>query len=571
MSSNAWDLVMRTLQQWDVRAVFGLPNDDLAALQAVRRHGLRWILTRDQRNAMFMAGGQSLASGRLSVCVVGKGPALGNALTGLLECQSLSAPVLLLATGTAQESIGNGAFQEADQMAMVRPLVKWAYRVEQMERLGWALQRAAFLAVNGQPGPVYVELPENLATAPAGKQVLLPSPPYRLLCTPEVAVLQEAWYRLKRAQRPILLLGGGALAAARGTGLYERLAERNEMALFTTASGRGAVAESHSLFCGLAGIYTAEALRELWFHADLVLVLGSRLEETALALLPQISPDAQWIQVDVEPSNFSHRVESLKLMGDAAACAEHWLSLMETPAPAAAAGDQPAKGKWLIQIARLRRQAHADCSAYMAELPAIEPGCSGIRPADVVRTLHGIAPPDTVFVHENGLADMWSYFYPYFALRDGQCSIVPSEQTTLGFGAAAAIGVKLARPNSPVMALVGDGAFNLFRSDLCTAPDHELPVIYLVFNNSSYGWLERQWQQSLQNGAPHICTSSGFGFNSDLNFKHRDIVLLPVRHREALSDALIAAFDAYQNRQTVVVDVQIDGIEVAPALGDFYG
>ena len=333
MTSGVWDLVARTLRQWQVSSILGLPNDDLISLQAAKRHGLRWVITRDQRNALFMAGGHSLASGGLSVCVVGKGPALSNALTGLLECQSLSAPVLLLATGTAQATLGSGAFQEADQMALVRPLVKWAYRVEHPQRLGWALQRAAFIALNGQPGPVYLELPEDLGSTVDPSVAQLTSMPKRLTSLPKHSALQALRHRLQLAKRPLLLLGSGALQAGQ-TGLYERLAESCGAAMFTTASGRGAVVESHRLFCGLAGIYTAEALRALWAQADLILVLGSRLEETALALLDQVDPHAQWVQVDVEPANFSHRIESEKLLSDAAACAEQLASGADSPTAA---------------------------------------------------------------------------------------------------------------------------------------------------------------------------------------------------------------------------------------------
>lgn len=561
MANDVWDLVASTLRQWRIGSILGLPNDDLVSLQAARRHGLRWVITRDQRNALFMAGGHSLAGGGLSVCVVGKGPALGNALTGLLECQSLSAPVLLLATGTAQATLGSGAFQEADQMALVRPLVKWAYRVEQAQRLGWALQRAAFMALNGQPGPVYLELPEDLAFAPDADTNALaaqPAPlPRRLTSVPEPAALQALAQRLRQAQRPLLLLGGGALQAAR-PGLYERLAESCGAAVFTTASGRGAVAESHHLFCGLSGIYTAKALRALWAQADLVLVLGSRLEETALALLDQMAPDTPWVQVDVEPANFSHRIASDKLLGDAAACAQ----LLAAHADASV-NKQP----WLEQIARLHRKAHDQRDTHLASLRQRD----GLEAADVLQALQAVAPADTVFVHENGLADMWSYFFPYFALRDGQRCVVPSEQTTLGFGAAAAVGVKLARPQSTVVALVGDGAFNLFRSDLCTAVDHALPVIYVVFNNQSYGWLEQQWQRHARPPEEGAGAASGFGFDAELNFRRSGIAVLPVRHRAELADALATAFDAHRRGQTAVLNMQLSRIDAAPGLETFYG
>jgi acetolactate synthase-1/2/3 large subunit len=555
MISGVWDTVATTLRQWGVTAVFGLPNDDLAALRALRQQSLRWVLTRDQRNAVFMAGGHSLASGGLSVCVVGKGPALSNALTGLLECNALSAPVLLIATGTAQASVGSGAFQEADQMALVRPLVKWACRVERAERLAWALQRAAFLAVNGHPGPVYLELPEDLQPQ-ADEPLLLASlpAPVRLRSLPAADELQRVQQRLQTARRPLLLLGGGAQQQS-DPGLYARFAEAWNAAVFTTASGRGVVAESHPLFCGLAGIYTAAALRTLWSQADVLLVLGSRLEETALALLPQVQAGARWVQVDAEVANFSQRVPSDKLLGDAAGTARHWLASWAAADPAAAS----ARLEWRSRIASLRRQAHAERDLHLARLAQREQ----LQVADVLVELQASAPANAVFVHENGLADMWSYFFPYFALRDGQRCVVPSEQTSLGFGAAAAVGVKLARPEAPVVALVGDGAFNLFRSDLATAADHALPVIYIVFNNHSLGWLEQQWGSQAEAASP-------FGFDADLASSRTDVLMLTVRTRSDLRNAMQAAFEVGDGR-TVVMDVRLAGVDLAPGLESFYG
>lgn len=139
-----WDAIIGYLKSAGVQHLFGLPSDDLKIVSSLPSSGMDFILCKDQRNAVFMAAGYALTTNQMSVCVVGKGPALSNTLTGLLEAKNLGAPLLLLALGTGGDKLGTRSFQEADQISLVKPLVKWAYRVEHVDRLVWAMERAAF-------------------------------------------------------------------------------------------------------------------------------------------------------------------------------------------------------------------------------------------------------------------------------------------------------------------------------------------------------------------------------------------------------------------------------------------
>lgn len=492
---TGWSAIADHVERLGTRAVFGLPGDDMALLAAFEDRDAEVVICRDQRNAVFMATGYALESGTPGVCAIGKGPAFTNALTGLLEAQSAAAPVIVVADGTALGQLGTGAFQEFDQMSAVRPFTKWATRVDQADQLPRALEKATAIALNGTPGPVYVELSEQLPYEPPAH----PLPPrtsgaQRL--APDEDVLRETAELIAAARRPLILAGGGARHrnATRGV---EQLAELVGAGMFCTASGRSAVDEDHPLFCGLSGLYSTGPAERLWAEADLVIALGSRLEETAVFGWPE-PHTLPVIQVTADESTLSAGRPGRGVIGDVARVVSGWAGLLD-------AGTRD--GSWtdrvrscrseLVALAESRRAAAAE--APLAEPPAI---------ARVLDALRAAVPDDTVLVQENGLNDMWSYHFPHWSCGSRGGSVVPSEQTPLGFGAAAAVGAAHAPSGRPVVAVVGDGAFNLFRSELPTLAGSGRPVMYVVLDNGGYGWLQTNLDQ-VSGG------SSRFSFVSD--------------------------------------------------------
>lgn len=472
---SAWHAAVDFARAHGVDTVFGLPDDDLVPLKAIERTDLRMVLCRDQRAAAFMAAGHALTSGRTALCVIGKGPAAANVVGGLVEARCSSAPMVVLASGTAAKARGSGAFQELDQLSMIAPVVKWAHRVDHPDRVVPAIERAFLVAANGAPGPVYLELPADLLDAEVTRDR-----PWRLPRAhrpmPDSEALAVSLAALREARRPIILVGGG-MRHRNVRGDVERLAERIGAPIFATASGRGCVDEEHPLFCGLAGLYAAEETQPLWAETDLVVSLGSRLEETAVYQPGFAAPGTQVLQVNLEAVEISAEWPGPVVIGDGAATVRAWLS--EFPEQA---------GEWAGRARAARAAAMERVEAErerVRELP-------GIHIADLLRVLDEVLPAQRILVQENGLQDMWSYFYPHWSCAAPAGSIVPSEQTSLGFGAIAAAGVKLAAPGHTVAAFVGDGAFGKLGADLDVLIEQELGVLYVVLDNGGFGWLQAQ-------------------------------------------------------------------------------
>ncbi|MEU7163883.1 thiamine pyrophosphate-binding protein [Streptomyces morookaense] len=551
--ADAWSAIVDLLVAHEVDTCFGLPGDDLELLRALDAAGLDLVPCRDQRNAMYMATGYALQSGRLAVCALGKGPAVTHAATGLLEARESGAPVLVLAAGVAERRRGSGGFQELDQVAVTAPLVRWAHRVGHPDRVVPATVTALTRAVGPPSGPVYLEIPDDVRTAEilvTGPRPTLPEP----LVLESVPVMPgPALEAIRASRRPVVLVGGG-MRHRNDDGVVERFAERLGAALFTTASGRGAVDEHHPLFCGAAGLYAAAPARELWSSCDLVVSLAGRLEETVVeGGTPW--PPVPVVQVNVDPGGLSAELPGPRVLGDARHAVLGWARALDEDGKS---GHADATEAWTNDIAAARKAMSLAVEAELARAAALP----GIRIAELLAALDATAGEPRVLVQENGLQDMWSYGFPF---RVGGGSIVPSEQTPLGFGAAAAIGVKRAAPDHEVTAFIGDGAFLAARADIAvTAPAHG-GVLYVVLCNGGYGWLDAQRARLGLDAERHPFTRPGA---PPPVVDGPDIHCRVLRDKAALTDEVLAARRFCSRGGTAVLMVPVAPDDVLPALRD---
>lgn len=533
---GGWRAVAAVLREAGVRSVFGLPGDDLDALGAFAGTPVEFRLCRDQRNGVFMATGYALQSGDVGVAVVGKGPAVTNTLTGLLEARCSAAPVLLLSGGTSAERLGSGAFQEVDQLSVIRPLVKWAARVEHPARLVPLLRRALLAAEAGVPGPVYLELPDHLLGAE------IPLPPSEGTVENPVSVAfapdSPALRAVRAARNPLVLVGGGLRHRSSGR-VVERFAAAFGAALTCTASGRGAIDETDPSFIGLAGLYTPEAAADLWMETDCVIALGSRLEETATFGWPdRIGRDVPVVQVNVDAAEFSTDFGGPRVVADGRAVLEAWLE--QAPCePSAWSG-------------RVREVHDGLLAAHRGTLETLAAE-DDLHIAEVLGVLDEVLPADRILVQENGLQDMWSYFFPVHGCAGAAGSIVPSEQTSLGFGAAAAVGVKEAAPDRPVVAFVGDGAFTLFSADVATSAERG-GILYVVLRNGGYGWLQSQLDQRSE-PVPGVSFVDDFVPSAPPGLP--GLSQVTVLGKENLRSGVREAWKLCDSGRTVVLNVQV--------------
>ncbi|HXE44514.1 MAG TPA: thiamine pyrophosphate-binding protein [Conexibacter sp.] len=471
--SDAWQAVADLLAAGGCELVAGVPADEPGLLDAADDHpGLTALVVRDQRVGACLVAGHALLSGRPAVLALTTGPAFTNALAGLAEAASLCVPIVVVTTRVPDAERGRGAFQEVDQRALAATFAKWHATVERPEGVRWALRRAVAQAVNGRPGVTVVELaPECLADRAGVGAERGERPLVRSRAVPAADELARAAALLAQARRPVVVLGGGARAAG-AQAAAARLADAFPAAYATTASGRGTFDEAHPLACGNVGLYATPPLDVLLDDADVVLVLGSQLEETMRMRWPRLAA-AALVHVDCEPLVFGQAIEpAVALVGDAAATCDALARLL-APLPRAADVEE-----WCARIAQARHAAAAEHA---------QPAFSERAACATLRALAD-AFPDAVFVQENGLQDLWGYHHPVLRAGAGHAFVAPGEQTMMGFGIGAAIGAAVAAPARTVVATCGDGALGMSLAALPTAAACSGRLLLVMWDNGGLGW-----------------------------------------------------------------------------------
>ncbi|OKJ48553.1 hypothetical protein AMK27_37830 [Streptomyces sp. CB02009] len=474
--THPWHVAAATLADAGCDVVVGLPSDEPGLMDAARAvPGLRVLGVRDQRAGACAAIGHAAVSGRPAVLAVNSGPSFANALTGLLEASSLGAPVVVVTTRVPALGIGRGGFQHTDQAAMAGPIAKWSFLVEDPRQLTWALRRAVHLAVNGAPGVVLVEIADEVLRAPAPEP--RPAPPVRRLrFAADAEEVRRAAALLAAARLPIVVAGGGCKPAGAGAAV-RRLAEILGAPVFTTAAGRGVLDEEHPLACGLVGLYTTPPADRLLADADVVLAIGSRLEETARMGWDGLD-EKRLVHVDVDPAVFLTALEpEVALLGDAALVAGQLAAALET-APPATTEVGAARQAEIVAVREEMSTRHTLATTDRPELNVPE----------ALRLLQRSVTRDATLVQENGLHDMWGYHHPVVSVGDRARVITPGEQTMVGFGLPAAVGAALADRSRRTVLVCGDGAFEMGLAALPTAAELNLGLTVLVLDNRGYGW-----------------------------------------------------------------------------------
>lgn len=474
--NSGWSYVAGVLAEAGCELVAGLPADEPGLLDAAAEEPLlRAVVTRDERVAASLATGHALLAGRPAVVALSTGPAFTSAIGALTEAAAMCVPLVVLTTRVAGGERGRGAFQEVDQQGLAATFAKWWASVEHPGQLRWALRRGVAQALGGRPGVSVIELaPQSLVGAPApdaqsrsarGEAI------ERARTAPVSRELDRAAALLAGARAPVVVFGGGA----RGDEAREpiaRLADCFAAAYCTTASGRGSIAEDHPLACGSVGLYATRPLDSLLEEADMVLAVGTQLEETARIGWPRLRT-AELVHVDCDPEVLGRALEpTLGLVGDAGAtCAELAERL-------AARRHTSKRAGWRARVLQARERALALTRRVSFEtLPA----CATLR------ALSG-AFPEAVLVQENGLEDLWGYSYPAAYLGSGHTFLVPGEQTAMGFGIGAAVGAALAAPDRPVLATCGDGALGMSLAALPSAAECGGQLLIVMWDNHGFGW-----------------------------------------------------------------------------------
>jgi acetolactate synthase-1/2/3 large subunit len=463
------DLVVQTLQNEGVDTVFyltGGPMSDVAGLCLEMR--FKSIDVRHEQAAAMMAHAYSRLSGKPGICFAASGPGTTNLLTGIGNSYLDATPVVALGGSSPLKDNGRGAFQEMDQLSIFKPVTKWAERVQDVKRIPELVSKAVRMATQGQPGPVYLDLPGDiLYTQVELDEVRFPR---NLTRQPRPAgdpeLIEEAMALLKQAQRPIVLTGSGILWSDAAAALQE-FVDLTGIPFYTTPQGRGVIPEDHSR-CFLGA--RSKAFRE----ADVALIVGTRLNFiVGFGLPPRWAPDVKIIQVDISREELGrNRTIDVGIVGDAR------VVLQQLTEAARKVFRTPIDLPWIDALRQdnLRNEEKA--------VPLLNSEAVPIHPLRLCREVRDFMDRDAIIVvdgHEilNYARQSIPTFVPGHRINAGA-------NGCMGVAVPYGLGAKMAKPDKQVIVLSGDGSFGMNGMEMDTAVRHHIPILVVVSNNG--GW-----------------------------------------------------------------------------------
>jgi acetolactate synthase I/II/III large subunit len=474
----------QALARHEVTHLFGQSLPSMVHL-AGTEHGIRQIAYRQENTGGYMADAYARLSGKVGIVTAQNGPAATLLVPPLMEALKVAVPLIALVQDVSRDQTDRNAFQEIDHESMFRPCTKWVRRVIDPNRIEEYVDMAFTAATSGRPGPVALLLPADVLLAPApaatGRSASLGRYPLdRAL--PAQAVLEEAARLLARAQRPVVVAGGGVHLSGASAELAA-LQELASLPVATTVMGKGAVDETHPLSLGVISYFTGKNgsgryLKQIVQEADVVLLVGNRTNQNGTDSWKLYPNNARYIHIDVDPTEIGRNYEALRLVGDAK------LTLAALADCLGRVGlDQRGAARRDLQSAiEQGRRRHQEEVAPLATSSA-----SPLRPERIMSELDRRLDARSVVVADASYSSIW-VANNLRSRAAGMRFITPRGLAGLGWGFPMALGARVARPDSTVFCVVGDGGFAHAWAELETAVRMRLKVILVVLNNGVLGY-----------------------------------------------------------------------------------
>jgi thiamine pyrophosphate-dependent acetolactate synthase large subunit-like protein len=546
-------VVVELLKAEGVRYVFGIVGSTfLDVLDTLYDDtSIEYVNVRHEQAAAFMADGLARVTGTPGACLVTSGPGATNLLTGVAAAYVAHSPVVSLVGGVDRAHQNKDAFQDFDLVAMFKPVTKLALTINKPERIVEGVRAGLRAAMSGRRGPVLVEIPRDVLSDTVdgamldggdGGRTVRPLPPH-----PEA--IREAAERLRAAERPLIVAGGGVTWAGAGD-LVARLAEQYGLPIITAYGRNDAVSNAHPLYVGPLGRAGAPEAAAACKRADLLLVVGSRLGHFTTHFDHRyIQPGTTIVQIDVDSRDLGRYYPvAVPIQADAR---EACLALLEALGKH---GVGPAPAAWRKEAEGLReqRQARLAADARLATLP--------MKPQRVYAELRRMLPADTIVTLDAGAAP--AYGYDRLPFTQSRTFLTPLDLGGLGFAFPEALGAKLGRPQAPVLAIHGDGGFLMNAQELETAVRHRINVVTLVMNNNCWG-SEKAYQKHFYDGRYIGCDIGNPRYDAYARLFGAEGYY--VEHPDQVGDAMKAAFAC---GKPAIVEIPIDPDEFpTPVLG----
>jgi acetolactate synthase I/II/III large subunit len=476
-----------SLKRHGVEHIFGYPGGAILPIydelyKAEAAGGIRHILVRHEQGAAHAADGYARATGKVGVCFATSGPGATNLVTGIATAQMDSIPMVIITGQVTRAAIGTDAFQETDIYGITLPIVKHSYVVRDPKDMARIIAEAFYIARTGRPGPVLVDVPKDVGVEVFDYVPVEPNdvklPGYRPTIKGNPRQIQQAIALIRQAQRPLLYVGGGAIAAGAHDEI-KQLAEHFQLPVTTTLMGKGAFDEHHSLSVGMLGMHGTAYANFAVTDCDLLIAVGARFDDRVTGKLSEFASKAQVIHIDIDPAEVGKtRAPQVPIVGDVKLVLIEILRRLQEDRVPSQTG---ATDRWLAQI-----------NEWKEDYPLTVPHYPGaIAPQEVINEL-GRQSPHAIYTTDVGQHQMWAAQFLKNAPRHW---ISSAGLGTMGYGLPAAMGAKMAVPDQEVICVSGDASFQMNCQELGTIAQYGINVKTVIINNGWQGMV-RQWQEA---------------------------------------------------------------------------
>jgi len=482
---NGSEILVRCLQAEQVKFLWGYPGGAVLYIYDAlyKQETIEHVLVRHEQAAIHAADGYARATGEVGVALVTSGPGVTNAVTGIATAYMDSIPMVIITGQVPTPAIGLDAFQECDTVGITRPIVKHNFLVKDVRDLALTLKKAFHIARTGRPGPVVVDIPKDvsLKTCAFHYPDTVEMRSYNPVRKGHGGQIRKAVQLLLQARRPYIYTGGGVILGNASAELRQ-LVDLLGFPCTNTLMGLGAIPASEPKFLGMLGMHGTYEANMTMQNCDVLLAVGARFDDRVIGNPRHFaSVERKIIHVDIDPSSISKRVKvDIPIVGDVK---EVLIELIAQIKEAQARPDAAALGAWWSQISEWRKR---ECLAYKGS-------DSVIKPQMVVDKLWQLTKDrDTYITSDVGQHQMWAA--QYYRFEEPRRWINSGGLGTMGVGLPYAMGIKLAKPDSDVFCITGEGSIQMCIQELSTCKQYNTPVKVVSLNNRYLGMV-RQWQQ----------------------------------------------------------------------------
>ncbi|WP_440875348.1 acetolactate synthase 3 large subunit [Thalassotalea sp. PLHSN55] len=544
------EMVVKALSALEVKYLFGYPGGTVLDIYDAlfQQDDVKHVLVRHEQAATHMADGYARATGEVGYVLATSGPGATNCITGIATAYMDSIPMVVLSGQVPTGLIGDDAFQETDIVGCSRPIVKHSFNCRKLEDIPNIIAKAAYIAKTGRPGPVVVELPKDLLIPDNKGEYSIDLDVQMRSYNPTVKghpkQIRKAVKTISEAKRLVVYSGGG-IVLANAAELLTELVETLGAPITNTLMGLGGISGTHPNFIGMLGMHGSLEANKSMANADVILALGARFDDRVTNNVKKFCPNATIIHVDIDPTSISKTINAhVPVVGLVDTVIEQLLAELKE---SGYQKDEQALSQWWQQIEQWR-----SVNSVSYELPA--PGAK-IKPQQVVEAMYQITDGEAYVCSDVGQHQMFAaQYYPFAKPRQW---INSGGLGTMGFGFPAAMGVKMAFPDSHVICITGDGSIQMNIQELSTCMQYGIPVKIISLNNRSLGMV-RQWQDMIYGGrhsSSYMESLPDFVKLAE-SYGH---VGIQINTQEELTPKLEQAF-AMKDR-LVFVDVLVDELE----------